>query len=55
MANNVLIAFDDSENAVRAVTFVASHFTRDSSIMLFSVIPDSESICAMNSPEPPHF
>jgi nucleotide-binding universal stress UspA family protein len=51
MANNILIAFDDSENAMRAVIFVAGHFTHDASVTLYSVLQDTETMCAMNSPE----
>lgn len=51
MGKNVLIAFDDSENAMRAVNFAAQHFGRDENITLFSVLEDSQSLCEMNSPE----
>ncbi|MFO7860711.1 MAG: universal stress protein [Desulfosalsimonas sp.] len=51
MAKNVLISFDDSENAMRAVQFAADHFLRDAKITLFSVVEDSSTLCAMNSPE----
>ncbi|MFP3998387.1 MAG: universal stress protein [Desulfobacterales bacterium] len=51
MAKNVLIAFDDSENAMRAVNFAAEHLARDENVTLFSVIEDSQSLCEMNSPE----
>ncbi|MCF8110746.1 MAG: universal stress protein [Desulfobacteraceae bacterium] len=51
MAKNVLIAFDDSENAMRAVNFAAEHLARDENIILFSVLEDSQSMCEMNSPE----
>jgi nucleotide-binding universal stress UspA family protein len=51
MAKNVLISFDDSENAMRAVQFAAGHFLRDAQITLFSVMEDSSTLCAMNSPE----
>lgn len=51
MGKKVLIAFDDSENAMRAVDFVAGSFARDSDITLFSVIEDTQTLCAMNSPE----
>jgi len=51
MAKNLLISFDDSENAMRAVQFAADHFLRDAKITLFSVVEDSSTLCAMNSPE----
>jgi nucleotide-binding universal stress UspA family protein len=51
MAKKILIAFDDSENAMRAVDFVGAHFTLDCKISLFNVLPDTEILCAMQSPE----
>ncbi|MFP4193745.1 MAG: universal stress protein [bacterium] len=51
MAKNVLIAFDDSENAMRAVNFAGENFARDANITLFSVLEDSQALCEMNSPE----
>lgn len=51
MAKNILISFDDSENAMRAVQFAAGHFLRDAGITLFSVMEDTNTLCAMNSPE----
>lgn len=51
MGKNVLVAFDDSENAMRAVNFIAEHFAKDENITLFSVLEDTQSLCEMNSPE----
>ncbi len=51
MGLNILIAFDDSENAMRAVEFVAKSFTHDSTITLLSILQDSIALCDMNSPE----
>jgi nucleotide-binding universal stress UspA family protein len=51
MKKNILIAFDDSENAFRAVEFVGKFFTQDIKITLFSVIPDVDTLFLMNSPE----
>jgi len=51
MSKNILIAFDDSENAQRAVDAVADTFARGSRITLFSVAMDTETLCKMNSPE----
>ena len=51
MSANVLIAFDDSENAMRAVDYVARFLAKDSRVTLFSVIPDTATLCDMNSPE----
>ncbi len=50
MGHNVLIAMDESENALRAADFVCRHFTPDHGITLMSVIPDTAALCAMNSP-----
>ena len=51
MEKTILVAIDDSENAMRAVEFVSNSFTRDHKITLFSVIPDTAAICEMYSPE----
>lgn len=51
MNKHILIAFDDSLNAMRAVEFVGAHFTPDYHVTLFCVVPDTESICTMQSPE----
>ncbi len=50
MEKNILIAFDDSENAMRAVEFTAQSFLPDHRIMLFSVLPDIQTMCDMNNP-----
>ncbi len=51
MAKSILIAFDDSENAMRAVDFVGTHLSPDSRVVLFNVLPDTEALCTMQSPE----
>ena len=51
MNKKVLVAIDDSENAVRAVEFIAHSFSTDNQITLFNVIPDTAALCEMNSPE----
>jgi len=51
MAQKILIALDDSENALRAVEYVAGNFHNHASITLFSVLSDTASLCDMNSPE----
>ncbi|MDY6824498.1 MAG: universal stress protein [Thermodesulfobacteriota bacterium] len=51
MAKNILIAFDESENSKRAVDFVGANFSSDSSVTLFHVLLDTESICSMQGPE----
>jgi nucleotide-binding universal stress UspA family protein len=51
MGPKILIAFDDSENAMRAVEYVARFLAKDSRVTIFSVIPDTAALCDMNSPE----
>jgi nucleotide-binding universal stress UspA family protein len=51
MRRKILIAFDDSENAMRAVSYVAETFTKNVRITLFSVLHDTAALCDMNSPE----
>ena len=56
MKHKILVAIDESENAKRAVEFVAKTSLPEHEITLFSVIPDTAAICEMNSPElTPHF
>lgn len=50
MGRKILVAVDDSENAMRAVEFVAKSFTPDHKITLFSVILDTTAICDMDNP-----
>ena len=50
MGKKILIAIDDSENARRAVEFVANLFTSDTKVTLFSVLQDTAALCEMNSP-----
>jgi len=50
VAQKILVAFDDSENAMRSVEFIAESLTKEHKITLFSVIPDTAAICDMNSP-----
>jgi nucleotide-binding universal stress UspA family protein len=50
VVQKILVAFDDSENAMRAVDYIASSFSKDHQITLCSIIPDTASICDMNSP-----
>ena len=51
MDKKILVAIDDSENAMRVVEFIAKFFTTDTSITLFNVVPDTAALCEMNSPE----
>ena len=48
MRQKILVAFDDSENAMRAVEHVARYCQHDSQITLFSVIPDYDFKCMMD-------
>ncbi|HIJ20822.1 MAG TPA: universal stress protein [Deltaproteobacteria bacterium] len=50
MEKNILLAFDDSENAMRAVEFTAKSFRLDYRVTLFSVLPDIQTMCDMNNP-----
>ena len=51
MSKKILVAVDDSENALRAVEFVSNSFSRDNKVTLFNVIQDTSTLCEMNSPE----
>jgi len=51
MSQKVLIAFDDSDNAMRAVEYVAKVLEKNCRITIFSVVPDTASICDLHSPE----
>lgn len=50
MEKSILLAFDYSENAVRAVQFVARSLSRDHRITLFSVIPNTAAVCDLDNP-----
>jgi len=50
MENKLLVAFDDSENAMRAVEYIATYFATDSKITLFNITQDTAALCDMNSP-----
>ncbi|MDX9787035.1 MAG: universal stress protein [Desulfobacterales bacterium] len=51
MSQNILIAFDDSENAMRAVEFVGAKFNPKNKVTLFHVLPDTAALCELHSPE----
>lgn len=51
MGRKILVALDDSNNAMRAIQFIAETFTPDHTVTVFSVIQDSATLCEMNSPE----
>ena len=50
MTTKIIVAVDDSENAIRAVNFLADNFIRNIEVTLFSVVPDTETLCEMESP-----
>jgi nucleotide-binding universal stress UspA family protein len=50
MARKILIALDDSKNAIRSAEHVAKSFTPDSHVTIFSVLPDTAALCELNSP-----
>lgn len=51
MAQKILITLDDSENALRAVAFVAKSFATDNQITLLNIMLDTATLCSMDSPE----
>lgn len=51
MTPKILIAFDDSENAMRAVQYVAESFSPEHAVTLYSVLPDTASLCEMEGSE----
>lgn len=51
MDKKILVAFDDSENAMRAVEYVAKNFATDNKIILLNIVQDTATLCDMNSPE----
>ena len=50
MDNKILVAFDDSDNAMRAVEYIAKYLARDIKITLFNIAQDTAALCDMNSP-----
>jgi len=51
MSIRILIAVDDSENALRAVRQAARLFPADSQITLLSILEDTSTLCDIQSPE----
>ena len=51
MGSKILVAFDESPNALRAVEFVAQAMDKDSIVTLLSIGLDTAALCDMNSPE----
>ncbi len=50
MAQKILIAMDESDNSARAVEFVGKCIKQDADILLFSVLLNTEAMCAMQGP-----
>jgi len=52
----ILAAFDESENAMRAVQYIADSYTPENKVTLFSVIPDAAALFEMSTvPLNPYF
>lgn len=51
MAQKILVAMDDSNNAFRSVEMVAKYFSADNTVVLFNVMLDTAALCNMESPE----
>lgn len=52
MERKMLVALDDSKNAMRTIEFITRTFSPfEKDITLFSVLPDTAALCDMNSPE----
>lgn len=49
MARKILVAMDDSDNALRAVDFVADTFGRENEVILLSVVPKITAACELNA------
>lgn len=51
MAQKILVAMDDSDNALRAVELVAKSFSTNNDITLLNIMLDTAALCQMDSPE----
>lgn len=51
MSQKIMLAFDSSGNAMRAVEYVARSFSTEAKVTLFHVFSDSAVLCDMHSPE----
>jgi nucleotide-binding universal stress UspA family protein len=51
MGQKILVALDESENAFRAVEFVARTFTPEHAVTLLSVYLDAEGLCKSQGPQ----
>ncbi|MFP4040799.1 MAG: universal stress protein [Desulfosudaceae bacterium] len=50
MSQKILVAMDESDNALRAVDFVGNNLKPDASVTLFSVLLDTAAMCNMQGP-----
>lgn len=50
MAQKILVAMDDSDNAQRAVELVAKSFSTDNHVTLLNIMLDTAALCQMDSP-----
>ena len=50
MAKKILLAMDESENAIRAAEFITQNFQKDHEVTIFSVVLDTPTVCEMDSP-----
>ncbi len=56
MEKKILVAFDNSENSVKAIEMIGEIFTRDHKITILSIIPDTAAVCSLCGSElSPHF
>lgn len=51
MEQKILVAFDTSANAMRAVEYIANHFAPENKVTLFSVTKEPVSLHEMHAPE----
>lgn len=51
MTHKILIACDESQNAMRAVDYVARNFAPEQRVTLMAVVQDTAALCDMQSPE----
>lgn len=51
MNKNILVAIDDSANAMRAVEFASKFLVHNGKITLFNVLQDTVALCSLESPE----
>lgn len=50
MANKILVAVDESKNALRAVRYVAESMKCETKITLLSILPDPTAACELDAP-----